>query len=857
MTNDQGESTNALYGFIRSVLKIISDFSPDYIVAVFDGPDNKKSRTDLYKEYKSHRKQMPEDLFCQWEKALEFCNLAGIPNLSISGVEADDVIGTIAKWAEAKSLQSFICTSDKDLCQLVSDSTFLVHAHKNNLLVDSKKVKELFGVEPSQIVDYLSLIGDASDNIPGVEGIGPKTAQILLQEYSSLENILNHVSEIPGKKGEKITNGKESALLSQKLALLDLQVPIPQELTFYEKADLSQNELNDFFQKCHFLSLLKDKETQNTPELTTYKNITSSKELEELLSILQKQKSLCIDTETTHINPQEAYLVGIGMGFDPSTAWYIPLNSNLSRKEVFDFLKTLFSTPELKVYGHNIKYDLHVLLNEKLPLPQVDFDTILASYLLMPNSSKHSLDTLCLEKFQKIKTPIEDLIGKGKKQVLMSSVDPEKVGNYCCEDVDYTIRLKNLFAKELEEKKLLHILQDIELPLIEVLISMERNGMFVDQEKLLVISKSLTEKLSHLTTQIHEIAGEEFNINSPKQLQVILFEKLQLSPPKKTQTGFSTAADVLDTLKYKSPIIPLIIEFRQLEKLRSTYVDSLPTEINPFTGRIHCSFNQSVAATGRLSCQNPNLQNIPIRSEIGKKIREAFRPEKKGWSYLSADYSQIELRLLAHLSEDPVLIQAFQSGEDIHTYTASLIFNTPINEVSSEMRYKAKAVNFGILYGQQAFGLSKELGIDIKEASLFIETYFERYKKVKEYIESCKELARDKGLVYTMTGRQRPIPEIQNKNPILRAMAERLAVNTPLQGSAADLIKLAMVRIHKLWKFKKSLPILQIHDELLFESPDEEIEELSNFVKKHMEEVFSLKVPLTVDISFGKNWGEC
>lgn len=856
MTNSKGESTHALYGFIRSILKIIATFSPDYVVAVFDGPDNKKSRTDLYKEYKSHRKGMPEDLFPQWEKALSFCELAGIPFLSVSGVEADDVIGSITNWATTQDLECFICTSDKDLCQLVSENVFVVHAHKDNLIVDSDKVQELFGVTPSQIVDYLALIGDASDNIPGVAGIGPKTATSLLLEYSSLEEILKNTDKISGKKGELLSNGKESALLSKKLAELDLQVPIPKELSFYKKSTPPLESLKQFYQENHFSSLLKEEKKEPTSSSISY-TIASSLELSELLNLLLQQKSICLDTETTDIHPIKASLVGVGLGFSPEKTWYIPTNGALSKKEVIDFLHKLLSAPGITFYGHNIKYDLHILCNEGLPLPTLDFDTILASYLLTPHILKHNLDALSLERLQKTKIPIEELIGKGKNQISMIDVEPTKVGTYCCEDVECTIRLKKLFWKELEEKKLLPLLQDIELPLIKVLFSMERHGIFVDNEKLHTLSKSLAEKIASLTEKIYAIAEEEFNIGSPKQLSTILFEKLKLSPPKKTQTGFSTAADALESLKGKSPIIPLILEFRQLEKLRSTYVDSLPADINPATGRIHCNFNQSVAATGRLSCQDPNLQNIPIRSEDGKKIREAFRPQNPDWKYLSADYSQIELRLLAHLSGDPILIQAFESGEDVHAYTASLIFNTSLQEVIPSMRHKAKAVNFGILYGQQAFGLSQELGIDIKVAAHFIETYFQRYKKVKEYLESCKESARTQGVVYTMTGRQRPLPDILSKNPMLRAAAERLAINTPLQGSAADLIKIAMIRIQKLWPFKKSFSVLQIHDELLFEAPEEELDTLSSFVKKHMEEAFSLRVPLVVDISVGRNWGEC
>lgn len=860
MTNPQGMSTNALYGFIRSILKIIADFSPDYLIAVFDGADNKKSRTELYKDYKSHRKSMPEDLIPQWALAVEFCKLAGIPLLAIPGVEADDVIGSIVRWAEPLAIESYICTSDKDLCQLVSPQTFLIHAHKDNLLVNESKVKDLFGVSPLQIPDYLALIGDASDNIPGIEGIGPKTAATLLSEFPSLEALLDQVDKIPGRKGDLIRNGKESALLSKKLAVLNTSVEIPSNLEFYHKTEPFPEKLKEFYQQQHFLSLLKENPSHTAileKEETDYKTISSLEDLEALFSLLKQQQSICFDTETTELSPMKASLVGIGFGISPKTAWYIPLNGAIPKQKILEKLDALFREPGISFYGHNIKYDLHVLLNEGLFLPTIDFDTILASYLLTPHTPRHNLDLLSLERFQKTKIPIEDLIGKGKKQISMSEVPLDQITAYCCEDVDYTIRLKEIFLKELEEKNLLQVLKTIEIPLITPLLFMERNGIFLDQEKLKVISNILEKKLSILTQNIHEIAGEPFNISSPKQLSIILFEKLKLSPPKKTQTGFSTAAEVLESLHDKSPIIPLILEFRQLEKLRSTYVDSLPNEINSKTHRIHCTFNQSVAATGRLSCQNPNLQNIPVRSEEGKKIRESFRPEKDGWSYLSADYSQIELRLLAHLSEDPALMKAFIEGEDVHSYTASLIFNTPLEQVTSSMRHKAKAVNFGIIYGQQAFGLSQEIGVDFKEASLFIETYFERYKKVKEYIEFCKESARKTGISITMTGRQRPIPEIHNKNPMIRSLAERLAINTPLQGSAADLIKLAMIEIHSCWRFKESLPILQIHDELLFEAPDTELEGLAFFAKQKMEGVFALKVPLVVDISIGKNWGLC
>lgn len=864
MLGAEGQSTHALFGFIRSLLKIKASFSPDYFVAVFDGPDNKKSRTDLYKDYKSHRTSMPPDLFPQLEEAVVFCKLAGIAHLIIPGVEADDTIGSIVKWAEKTSIQSFICTSDKDLCQLVSDSTFIVHAHKDNLIVDKDKVQDLFGIKPDQMVDYLSLIGDASDNIPGIAGIGPKTGAALLKEFSTLENILQNADSIPGKKGELIKEGKEMALISKSLAVLNTDVTIPQELSFYSNAIPESELLQAFCHKHRFISLLKDlvlpkslPSSETAPMTVEYKAISTKKELDELLTILQKQTSICLDTETSMLEPMEARLVGVGLGYCPGKAWYIPLNASLSKEDVFSFLRDLFFTPGLQFYGHNIKYDLHVLLNEGLPLPPIDFDTILASYLLSPHVQKHNLDELTVTHFSHVKIPIEDLIGKGKNQISMKDVPLEKITTYCCEDIDYTIRLKTLFHKQLKERNLLSTLEEIELPLLPILLTMERKGLFLDLPCIRKVSHELSKKIASLENQIHDLTGEVFNINSPKQLSTVLFEKLGLNPPKKTQTGFSTSAEVLESLTKESPAIALILEYRQMEKLRSTYSDSLQENINPFTNRIHCTFSQSTAATGRLSCQNPNLQNIPVRSEVGKTIRACFRPEKEGWSYLSADYSQIELRLLAHLSEDPMLIQAFEAEEDVHAYTASLIFNIPLQEVTPQMRYQAKAVNFGVLYGQQAFGLSQGLSIGYAEAAHFIESYFKRYSKVKDYLEYCKEIARKTGVATTLTGRQRPIPEILSSNPQVKAAAERLATNTPLQGTAADLIKLAMIQIHTQWPCKEAFMILQIHDELLFETPDSEIEELSLFVKKQMEGVFKLKVPLIVDISVGKNWGEC
>ncbi len=865
MTNPKGESTNALFGFIRSIYKLMSDFSPDYIIAVFDGPDNKQKRTEMYAEYKSHRKSMPEDLFPQLEKAHHWCEIAGIPFLSVPGVEADDTMGSIAVWAEKQGIKVFLCSSDKDLCQLVDDTIFMIQPHKDNLLVDKKKVEELYGITPKQMVDYLAIVGDSSDNIPGLEGFGPKTASALLQEFGTLDAILENPDKIPGaKKQETVRQGKEIALLSRRLATIDKEVDFPKEETFFHLKEPDMQTLKDFYQEMHFLSLIKELETRAPPatpakeEKTDYQLINDSASLDNLIAKLILEKEICLDVETTHIRPLLAELVGIGFAVREAQAWYVPLNGNIYRTEVLQKLTELLRHPTPTFFGHNIKYDFHVLLNENLPEPRISFDTIIASYLLTPQNPRHNLDYLALERFQKIKNPIEDLIGKGKKQISMKDAPLDQVSDYCCQDVDYTVRLKELFEKDLAEKNLLPLFQEIEIPLLYVLTKMERRGIYVDPQILSKMSHELAHNILQLETEIYQMAGEEFNVSSPKQLSKILFEKMGIHPPKKTATGFSTSADVLEDLQDDVPIVTKILEYRTLEKLRSTYVDSLPQEINPKTHRIHCTFNQSVAATGRLSCQDPNLQNIPIRSTVGKKIREAFKPQESGWSFLSADYSQIELRLLAHLSEDPVLLKAFNEGEDIHSYTASLVFDVPLQEVTEDMRQKSKAVNFGILYGQQAFGLSQGLKIEYREAAAFIDKYFERYKRVKEFLEFCKENVRKTGRAVTMTGRQRPIPDINAKNPMVRAASERLAINTPLQGTAADLIKIAMIQIDNLLKQKGlGYMLLQIHDELLFESPDTHIHELAAQVKTIMEGVMDLKVPLEVYISIGKNWGEC
>ncbi|NGX33845.1 MAG: DNA polymerase I [Candidatus Anoxychlamydiales bacterium] len=861
MTNKQGISTSALYGFIRSVKKLIKDFSPKYVVCVFDGPDNRASRQKLYSEYKMHRKKAPDDLYPQFEIAFDYCSLAGIPALCVEGVEADDTMASIALFAKKKELETYLCTSDKDLMQMVDDKTFVLHAHKNNEIFDAKKVEEMFGIEPKQLLDYLAIVGDKSDNIPGIEGFGPKTATTLLKEFNTLDSIFDNLEKIASeKKREVLVQEKEKAYLSKKLATLNLNVDIPKDKDFYLLKEQKKEKLEDFYKEMNFLSLLKTVNDQKkSDENLNYQLINTEKELNNLIENLKNEKEIVVDTETSGLSYLLAELVGIGLCVKPATAFYIPLNGDIDRNIVISKLKELIENENISFVGHNLKFDYHILLNIGIEIKNISFDTLLASYLINPQNRQHSLDLLALENFNIIKTPIKELIGTGKKQISMSDVPLDKISNYCAEDVDYTLRLKQIFEKDIFEKNLEKVLYDIELPLLKVLAKMERKGIFVDKDMLFIMSEEIQKKLKLIEGEIFSEAGKEFNINSPKQLSEILYVDLAITPPKKKGSTFSTSADILEKLKGKSPIIDHILNFREYQKLLSTYVDAIPKQINPNTNRVHSSFSQSTTATGRLASKKPNLQNIPIRSEEGKKIREGFRPEKDGWIYLSSDYSQIELKFLAHFSEDPNLIKAFNNGDDIHSFTASLVYSVPIDEVTSKMRSNAKAVNFGIIYGQSAYGLSEQIGISPKEAKVFIDTYFERYPNILKYLETCKNEVHDKKIAYTIAGRQRPILEIDNKNPFIRASAERLAINTPLQGSAADLIKIAMIEIDKeiTKRDLKGYMILQIHDELLFEIPFDEKEIFKSFVKDKMENVFDLKVPLSVDIEIGKNLAEC
>jgi DNA polymerase I len=855
MSNSQGMSTGALFGFIRTILKLIDTLNPDYLACVFDGPNNKKQRQEIYEHYKSHRTKMPEDLYPQLEAAVKFCKLKGICVYMLEGVEADDTIGSIATWAQDENLDVFICSSDKDLCQLVNNHVKVVHLHKENLIIDSNKVEEIYGVKPSQIVDLLALMGDTSDNIPGIEGVGPKTASTWIKTYHSIDGIYDHIEEFPEKKKTLLIENKDNVLMSKKLAQIIKDVKFTQDIQEFTFDNEDTLGLKEMYQSMQFYSLLKNVTPEKTAEFN-YSIIDSEENLKKVVQEQKKAKVHIIDVETTSLNPMDAKIVGLSLCDEKRHIYYIPFNDKLSEKLIVHHLKELEA---LSWTGHNIKYDFRVLQSLGFDIP-LEYDTMIASYLVDPNQQKHGLDTLALEHFGIQKISYESLAGTGKHQKTLDQVPVDQVAKYCSEDAFITLRLKELFDKKLNDLDLNNVFYDIEIPLIPVLARMENKGIFVDTENLKELGKTFRHRTHDLEKIIFREAGQEFNISSPKQLSHILFDVLKIKPVKKTQTGYSTSADVLESLQDQVPFVRHILEYRTFEKLRTTYVESLLEQINPRTHRIHCTFNQSVAATGRLSSQDPNLQNIPIKTEEGRQIRAAFKPQHHGYSFVALDYSQIELRLLAHMSEDPILLEAFKHNQDIHARTASEVFGVALKDVTPQMRQKAKAVNFGILYGQQAFGLSQGLNLSFAEAKEFIEKYFDKYKKVKEFLESQKEFVRKHGYSTTLTGRKRPIPDIHAKNPMIRQAAERLAINTPLQGTAADLIKLAMIDIDKkIYKHDISLGdmLLQIHDELLFEVKNENIDSLSQLAKKSMENVFHLKVPLTVDISVGKNWGEC
>jgi DNA polymerase-1 len=877
LISSKGENTSAVFGFSNSLLKILRDENPDYIAVVFDTPAP-TFRHKKYPEYKATREKMPNEMQIQIPRIKEVIEAFEIQTLELEGFEADDIMGTIAKRAESEGIETFLVTGDKDFLQLITDNVKIYNPRRggeDSEITDKTNIMEKIGVKPEQITDYLGLMGDASDNIPGVPGIGPKTALLLINEFGSIENLVKNKDKIKKESIKyKIEEFFEQAFLSRELVTIDTIVPITVNFeTLRYKKKFSQ-KLLDLFKELEFSSLyekISGEQVQEEKKIERkYYTIISIDELTKLSDKIKFQyRYFSFDTETTSENPFTAELVGMSFSFKEEEAYYIPVVSPdkkdvLSINEITKIIKPLLEDSDIKKYGQNIKYDIHVLRKYGININGVDFDTMVASYIINPGLQKHNLDAISLRFLNFKKIPTYTLIGTGKSKIKMDEVPLEKISEYACEDADITFRLKNYLERELKkEEKLWDLFKIVEIPLIAVLVEMEKNGVSLDVELLGKMSIKLNSELKKLEDEIYNTVGEEFNINSPQQLGIILFEKLEihrelgLKRPKRTKTGYSTDVNQLERYTHH-PIINKLLQYRQLQKLKSTYVEALPKLINPETNRVHTSYNQTVTVTGRLSSSDPNLQNIPIRRELGKEIRRAFVPGNPDWFILSADYSQIELRLMAHLSDDENLKVAFIKGEDIHRETASRIFHIPSEEVTEEMRYKAKSINFGIIYGMSPYRLAKEIEITDDEAKDFIDAYFSTYPSVNRYIINQIVTAKKNGYVTTLFGRMRYIPEIYSKDSRVSKSAENIAINTPIQGTAADIIKIAMINIQNNLKKKnmKTKMIIQIHDELVFELPESEIEVAKTLIKNEMENAIKLSIPIKVDIGMGKNWLE-
>jgi len=860
LTTSSGQMVNAVYGFTRMVLKILWEQKPDYIAVCFDFPAP-TFRHKEFAEYKATRKETPDELRQQIPLAYKVVKAFNIPVFEKEGYEADDVIGTLSKKASKEGIETVIVTGDKDALQLVDNSVKVLNEPKNTLYTEPI-IKEKMEVSPGQIIDLMALVGDASDNVPGVKGVGPKTATELIREFGSLENLYQNLSKVKGKLREKLENGRENAFLSKRLVTLEKDVPIEVDIQDCHVGEFDREELLRVFRELEFKTLIEELIPREEKHEVDYKGVFNREEFEALAGELGKAPLISLDLETTAPDPMRAAIVGISFALKPYAAFYIPLAHSylgapqqLEKKYVLEKLKPILENAEIKKYGQNIKYDLIVLSREGINLQGIYFDSMIASYVLNPSKMNHNLNDIALEYLNYKMTHLSELLGKGKKAVTMDRVEVERVIPYACCDADIVLRLAQIMERELRDKGLANLFYEVEMPLLEVLAEMEMNGVIIDKDYLSGLSQDFSGRLREVENEIYKFAGQEFNINSPRQLSFILFEKLKLPVVSRTKTGPSTSEEVLVQIAEKHKLPHLIIEYRELQKLKSTYIDALPEMVNPETGRLHTSFNQTVTATGRLSSSEPNLQNIPIRTEEGRKIRRAFIPDR-GCVFVSADYSQIDLRVLAHISGDKSLKDAFFHNEDIHRRTASEIFGVSQDEVTPELRRIAKTVNFGLSYGMSPYGLSKDLGVSQSEAEKYINSYFKKYKGVKEYIKNIVVQARKQGFVTTLLNRRRYLPEINSKNAAIRGFAERTAINTPIQGTSADIIKVAMIRISDRIKAKglTAKMSLQIHDELLFEVPEKEVDELSRLAKEEMEGAVSLDVPVVVDMTVGRNW---
>jgi DNA polymerase-1 len=894
--NSKGQNTSAILGFTNTLEQLLSDEEMSHVAVVFDVHAD-TFRHEMYPEYKANREQMPEDIRSAIPYIRDIIKAYNIPIIEKKGYEADDVIGTLAKIAGAEGFTTYMMTPDKDYAQLVDENTYMYKPAKAGNKAEVwgvNEVKKNFEIDrPEQVIDILGLMGDSSDNIPGCPGIGPKTAIKLISQYKSIEGIYEHIDELKGKQKENLIEHKEQVFLSRKLVVIDRETPVEADFELMKRHSPDSKKLLSIYEELEFRTMAKKLQSGNNTSTSgeeatqgslfgnaENENISSSKNYETIESVshqyitvenesqraslraeLAVSPSFCFDTETTGLDPHTAELVCISFAIKSHEAYCVLLPENRDEaQKIVDEFKLIFEDENIEKIGQNIKYDMLMLAAYGIEIKGKLFDTMIAHYLIQPEL-RHNLDFLTELYLNYKKVPTENLIGaKGKNQRTMRSVDTEKLVKYACEDADLTLQLKEKLSKELKENGLDDLFYNMEMPLIPVLVNMEVNGVKVDTDALNEYAKKLVFQIGELEKEIHELAGSDFLISSPKQLGVVLFEKLKIDPnAKKTKTKqYSTSEEVLSKLTNKHPIINKVLEYRGLKKLLNTYVEALPKLINERTGKIHTSFKQAVAATGRLSSVNPNLQNIPIRDENGREIRKAFIPSENNMVYLSADYSQIELRIMAALSKDPNLLEAFAENIDVHALTASKIFKVPVAEVTSEMRRKAKTANFGIIYGISAFGLSQRLNISRSEAKEIIDGYFEAFPKVKEYMEKCIEDARNVGFVKTLFDRKRYLGDINSANSVVRGVAERNAINAPIQGSAADIIKIAMINTYRKMKEQslKSKMILQVHDELNFEVYRNEIEPVKKIVKQEMEHAINLDVPLTVEMDTGNNWLE-
>ena len=907
--NSKGQNTSAAFGFTNVLIDVIKNEKPTHLAVVFDPPGGSAHRQEQFEAYKAQREEMPEDIRSMIQPIKRIVEAFNVPILEVPGFEADDVVGTIAKIADQRGFITYMMTPDKDYCQLVTETAFIYKPGRGGNppeILGVKEVCEKFEVQnPSQVIDILGLWGDASDNIPGIPGIGEKTSKLLIAQYGSIENLIANAHELKGKQQENVINFADQGLTSKMLATIITDVKIDFEEEKLIMCDVDKDKIREIFTELEFLNLsrrilgeeitltqapspLAPNKTQSSnssqldlfgtqsmveshePVITaayktivterpSYHLISTAEERKELLEILLTQKQVCFDTETTNIDARQADLVGISFSYKAREAFYvaIPQEFDAAKSIIHEFI-SFFQNTGIEKIAHNIKYDLKVLSRYGISVAAPTFDTMIAHYLINPEA-RQNMDFLAQHYLNYQAISIETLIGKkGKSQGNMRDLEPSEISDYACEDADITLQLKNIFEKEIKKPHLKDLFYDMEMPLVEVLMEMEEEGITIDSKALAEYSKELDSTLIDLDSQIKELAGMEFNTDSPKQMGEVLFEKLKISAKaKKTKTGqYATSEDVLEKHKHDHPIVPLILEYRQLRKLKSTYVDALPTYCDQNDGRIHTNFMQTVTATGRLSSNNPNLQNIPIRSEKGREIRRAFVSRDKDHKLMAVDYSQIELRIIAALSEDPNMIQSFRDGLDIHAATAAKVYGVSIEEVTREQRSAAKAVNFGIIYGQSAFGLAQNLKISRTEAKEIIDSYFEQYGTIKNYMDKVISQAREEGYVETIMKRRRYLPDINSGNAIVRGYAERNAINAPIQGSAADIIKMAMISVHTEMKKKqvKSKMILQVHDELVFDVHNSEEVLIQDLVRKAMEKAVKISVPMQVELKLADNW---